>query len=231
MKGWFALHYFDMPGNAEPIRCLFHYAGLDFVDHRFGEPGIEDLREKLPFGQVPALELKDGSLIAQTHAILRFVAKQSPSHLELYPADAAKAALVDSILDQFSDCISGLNVAKYKTRFGFPPSVLNADNAQLVFDVWSKEIFPKHLAFLEHLITTGGSLWLAGTALPTIADFQWGVRLQLNRYWALHENNFPKVAALISGLNSLPAVEQYLKKAYQGYSLAQVNAYIESQKK
>jgi hypothetical protein len=43
-------------------------------------------------------------------------------------------------------------VARYKERFGFPPSVLSKDNEGAVYDMWSTEVFPRHLRSIEALI-------------------------------------------------------------------------------
>ena len=163
------LHYFAIPGNAEAIRCLAEYAGYSFVDHRFseGEFAAFSAQGRLPFGQVPVLELPGGVVLAQTNAILRFIAKQAPPALELYPSDHVKAAVCDAALDQFADATIGLSAARYKARFGIPPSVLNDANAQQVFDTWSADVLPRHLAYIEALIGRGGTGWIAGTALPT----------------------------------------------------------------
>ena len=51
---------------------------------------------KLPFGQLPVLEVEEGVYIAQSAAIMRYIGKKTG----LYPSDAVKAALVDSIIDE-----------------------------------------------------------------------------------------------------------------------------------
>ncbi len=61
------LYYFDLYGRAEPIRALLHLKGVTFEDIRVdhGE-GFEDLRRsgKLEFGQMPVLELDDGTTLS-----------------------------------------------------------------------------------------------------------------------------------------------------------------------
>jgi glutathione S-transferase len=51
---------------------------------------------KLPFGQLPVLEVEEGVFIAQSAAIMRYIGKKTG----LYPLDDVKAALVDSIIDE-----------------------------------------------------------------------------------------------------------------------------------
>ncbi len=46
--------------------------------------------------------------------------------------------------------------------------------------------------------TQGGTAWIAGTPLPTVADFTWATRLQLNAYWPKHQKDFPKISEMIS---------------------------------
>ena len=87
---------------------------------------------ELMFGQVPALQVKTGgdvTVLNQSAAILRFVAKLAPER-GLYPQDAVLAAKVDALCDQEADAFAGMRVCKYKERFGF--GFLNdAANAEL----------------------------------------------------------------------------------------------------
>jgi glutathione S-transferase len=54
---------------------------------------------RLQFGQVPALEVREGVMLTQSAAILRYVGKKTG----LYPADHEAAALVDAVIDQVGD--------------------------------------------------------------------------------------------------------------------------------
>ena len=66
------LTYFDCYALGEPIRMLLHLAKVDYEDIRFSyekraEPGeFNDWKKTvdLPFGQVPLLELDDGTKMA-----------------------------------------------------------------------------------------------------------------------------------------------------------------------
>ena len=86
------LLYFDIAGKAEAIRLALAYAHLEF-ENKFIKDYDEFLalkKDKLPFGQLPALHVKDNdsgteSYIVQTPAILRFIGKIS--NVDLYPED------------------------------------------------------------------------------------------------------------------------------------------------
>ena len=92
------LTYFDAPGRAEPIRLAMALGGLDFEDHRITFPQFQTLKQggELALGSVPVLEV-DGVQLAQTSAILRFVARLG--HGQLYPDDPVRGLVVDSALD------------------------------------------------------------------------------------------------------------------------------------
>jgi prostaglandin-H2 D-isomerase / glutathione transferase len=70
------LYYFDLYGRAEPIRWAFVLAGVEFEDIRVTGDSWKALKEedgKLEFGQVPMLELDDGTKLCQGDAILEYL--------------------------------------------------------------------------------------------------------------------------------------------------------------
>jgi glutathione S-transferase len=84
------LLYFPLPGRAEVTRLVLTYGGIPFTDQHVTEKDWPDLKGKLPFGQVPVLEV-DGKQLAQSAAIERYVAKLAGLH----PTDPWQAAKVD----------------------------------------------------------------------------------------------------------------------------------------
>lgn len=72
------VYYFNAYGRAEAIRMLLSKAGVAFEDDRreFGEDW-KNLKDsgKLEYGQGPAVELDDGTMLCQTNAILAFLAE------------------------------------------------------------------------------------------------------------------------------------------------------------
>jgi len=71
----YKLYYFDMRGLAEPIRLAFTQAGVPFEDVRVQRDDWPQQKEKMPFGQMPVLEV-DGKKLSQFMAIMRYVARK-----------------------------------------------------------------------------------------------------------------------------------------------------------
>ena len=99
----YKLIYFNIRGRAEALRVMFAYANVPFEDYRIKDlpsylssepsPEWDALKETLPFGTVPVLEV-DGRCLGETHAIARFLAKR----LGIAGANAWETAQADSIM-------------------------------------------------------------------------------------------------------------------------------------
>lgn len=91
-------------GNCHKVLFAAHRLGLDFdwvdVDVFAGEGRGEAHRRRNPAGQVPVIEFDDGRLLAQSNAILLWLARDS----ELLPGDDWQAAKVHEWLfwEQYS---------------------------------------------------------------------------------------------------------------------------------
>ena len=72
------VYYFDIMGRAEAIRMLLTYKKVDFEDVRLTKEQFGEMKAagKFEFGQVPALELDDGTMLVQTVSILRYLAAE-----------------------------------------------------------------------------------------------------------------------------------------------------------
>ncbi|CAD5216302.1 unnamed protein product [Bursaphelenchus okinawaensis] len=95
----YKLTYFNLRGRAETARLILKYAGVDFEDFRFDSRDyVAEHRDEFPYGQVPILHV-DGTVIAQSIAINRYLAKK----YNLAGKDDIEQALVDSYVDFFTD--------------------------------------------------------------------------------------------------------------------------------
>ena len=208
------LIYFDIPGKAEAIRLCAAVGKVEMEDVRITRDEFAAMKEsgRLPYGQVPALEVDGGQVLAQSSAILRYIATLGGLH----PAsDPLAAAQIDSIVSEEEDMFCGVSVSRYGPRFGFD---LTDEYRAQVRAKLNDEVLPKHLSFLEKKLTASTTGWLAGTEKPSIADFVFVPRLQ----WLVSGANdgidgnlldgYPKVKEMIEKLMSLPEVVEYYKK-------------------
>jgi glutathione S-transferase len=69
------LYYLEIFAKGEPIRMMLTLAKIPFEDIRVNGEMMKTLREegKLEYGQVPMLELEDGTKLTQTSAIINYV--------------------------------------------------------------------------------------------------------------------------------------------------------------
>jgi glutathione S-transferase len=93
---WTVLRLYDyLPsGNAYKVRLLLHQLGIPFerveMDILRGETRTPEFLAKNPNGRIPTLELEDGSHLAESNAILCYLADGTP----FLPADRLDRARV-----------------------------------------------------------------------------------------------------------------------------------------
>jgi glutathione S-transferase len=93
------------------LACAFGKVPLE--DIRVGGEEFVEMRDsgKLPYGQLPVLQVDNGTIIGQSAAILRYIGK----YAGLYPTDDhLQAAIIDSIIDEEIDLFTSLSVTRYK---------------------------------------------------------------------------------------------------------------------
>ncbi len=87
-----------LSGNCDKVRYTADYLGLPYdwveIDSVHGKTRTPEFLAKNPQGQVPFVELDDGRCLAQSNAIIRFLARGSA----LLPDDAFVQAKVDEWL-------------------------------------------------------------------------------------------------------------------------------------
>ncbi|TKB26196.1 glutathione S-transferase [Desulfopila sp. IMCC35006] len=153
----YKLSYFDIDGGrAEPIRIVFHAAGIDFEDNRISFAEFSEMRSGLRFNSVPVLEI-DGAQITQSNALSRYIGKMAG----LYPADDLQALYCDEVMGALED------LTHYIVRtFGLEGEELRLAREKLV-DGWLS-VF---LRGLDQLLIRGGGEYFADNRL-TVADLR-----------------------------------------------------------
>jgi len=152
------LIYWDAKARAESTRLALHIAGIPFEDFRLKREEWATLKQEMPFGQVPVLDV-DGFRLAQSMAILRYAGNLTG----LYPKDALEAAKVDMWLAQLEDYMQEL----------LPSFRMPDGEAKLALrKKYAEETLPALLTKMEALAAkTGSAGHLVGDSL-TIADLQ-----------------------------------------------------------
>ncbi|RLN49407.1 hypothetical protein BBJ28_00026707 [Nothophytophthora sp. Chile5] len=93
------LTYFQFAARAEAARLAFYIGGVPFEDKRVSFEQFGAMKESLPLGQLPILEV-DGEVLTQSHAINRYAGRLSG----LYPTSAPFVALkIDEVLHAMTE--------------------------------------------------------------------------------------------------------------------------------
>jgi len=206
------LTYFNIDGLGEPIRLTLACAGVAFEDYRFANRDeFMALKPSLRFGQVPCLTA-DGAEIVQSAAAMRFVARAYDTSGSLYPTDLETAALVDALIDQAKDMLTGRLVFRYKDRFwGSAAAPVLTDKAvETIEAAWLTEVLPRHFDFFSKALSASPTPWLAATPSPTIADLFLATQLaQIAGYGGKLPAD---LQAFVARLYAVPAVAAWKSK-------------------
>jgi len=153
----YKLTYFDFDGGrGEPIRIVFHAAGIEFEDDRISFPEFQAMRESARFNAVPVLKI-DGAEVTQSNAIIRYVGKTAG----LYPDDDLQALYCDEVMEAAEDLTN--HVVR---TFGLEGDELREARDNLV-DGW----LTVFLKGLDALLTRGGGDYFVDNGL-TVADLK-----------------------------------------------------------
>jgi len=130
MAGKLKLYYFNGRGRGEVSRLLCKEGDIEFedirVDGKSDWKAGANLKDKMPFGQMPVLELKDGTKIAQSAAIERYLARLG----KLYGKDETEAAVIDMVCEGLTDTLKGLMKALFES--GSDENVKKSKHCQIL---------------------------------------------------------------------------------------------------
>ena len=147
-------------GNSYKVRLMLSYLGINYdhvlLDIHKGETQSKDYKSKNPAGQIPLLELADGRLLAESNAILYFLAEGTP-YWPLNSFDQAKV-LQWMFFEQYKHEPS-IAVARFIRMYA-----MESREGEL------EKLMPKGDAALAVMEThLADNLWFVGSG-PTIAD-------------------------------------------------------------
>lgn len=162
--------YGDMrSGNCLKVKNVCDYLGIDYdwkeIDVLSGYTRTKEFLAINPAGQVPTVVLNDGRVLAQSNAIMRYLAKESA----LIPEDAYLQAKMDEWLfwEQYSHepsiaVVRFLVALKGMNRGEIDPTLIAKGDAAL-------DLMERHLVEADFLV--GDSLTLADIALLAYTQF------------------------------------------------------------
>lgn len=183
-------------GNCQKVSITADFLQLPYkwvdIDITKGESRTQTYLRKSPMGQVPMIELDDGRCLAQSNAIIRYLAQGT----SLLPTDPFAQAKIDELLfwEQYSH-------EPYVATSRYHMVYLGRTKDQR--EAWRVERGEKALDLMQQLIK--GSMWFVGDSL-SIAD------IALLAYTRLaHEGGFD--------LKSRPDVKAWIMRAEMALGL------------
>uniref|UniRef100_A0A1I7YRG4 glutathione transferase n=1 Tax=Steinernema glaseri TaxID=37863 RepID=A0A1I7YRG4_9BILA len=196
----YKLTYFDVRALGETARLLFTYAGVPFEDVRVTMEQWPELKAKMPWGQLPVLEV-DGHTIPQSFAIYRYLANE----FGLAGKDALEKAEVDAIADAFKDFYASIGPDYIYIWAGFKEG--NAETAHK--DVFLPAV-EKFLPVFESILQKSGSGFFVKSGLTWVDFFVANNLVTMVNASPDCLKAYPGLAKLKETVHSLPQLQKYL---------------------
>lgn len=214
------LTYFNIQGAAEKIRLALALKGIPFEDERLNKDQWNALKPKTKFGQLPMITVGGTVEVAQSDAILRYVATL-PGAWKLMPDDAMEQMKVNEVLGVAADLdrayLPGLYLGMAPEKFGHEANSQATDAGKArtkeLREKFCSEELPKFMAFYEQFIGAGNGneqficgpeLTIADCViLPQLAKFQAGFVDYIPKDVL---DAYPKVTAYMERVRAVPAV-------------------------
>ncbi|CAD5213733.1 unnamed protein product [Bursaphelenchus okinawaensis] len=198
----YELTYFNFRGRGEPIRQILHYGKVPFEDTKVTMEqwgGIKEDKKRFPYGQMPVFSI-DGTLIAQSHSITRYVAAVA----KVAGKNSVEAAEIDQVYElcrEFADAITPYR----RVCLGFLPG----DKDQIYKEVFVPAV-EKYCPMIQDHIGTNGFLHQGGISY---ADFYFSdLFLSLQLMHPAIFDKYPKLVELKRKMLGLPELQDYFKQ-------------------
>ncbi|GBG30260.1 Glutathione S-transferase [Hondaea fermentalgiana] len=220
------LTYFDLEAKAEKVRLALVLNGVDFEDVRLTESEWQDLKPKTKFGQIPLMELEDGSVYAQSYALLNMAAKMGAA--KLIPQDPVDQLRVDEALhladDIFRSFEPALFIALEPEKYGRPKDFPDTDEGKATIkamrEKWVAEELPKLMKMVTALLEANGADgFLATKKVPSIADCHMVSLLRTFQHGGYFKgfpqsnlDDFDTVTAYMGRFLSIPEISAWYSK-------------------
>lgn len=210
------LYYLPMRARAEPIRMILFVGNIAYNDVTisFTEwPKHKASLDICPQGQLPTLQLPSGEIIAQSGAILRYIAKIAG----FYPADVLEAARADVVQELAQD----MNAINALLNFWPTPGETYIQNKEAYF-----KNFQRYAAYAEKLL--GENAYFGGSH-PHFGDFSMfhimDASLSVDSTCLDHSG---KLQHWMNAMRNIPRLGAYLQQRQQVGDLGMCGSLIQS---
>lgn len=167
-----------------------------------------------PFGQLPSMRLPTGDIIAQTGAIVRYVAKLA----RIYPSDPVEAARADMIFE-FAQELNMIN-----PLLNFWPVI--TDTWKTNYDTFFKTL-PQHLASADRLLGSGPFF---GGRSPHHGDFALFHVLESCATIQAHcLDMHPRLQEFMNAMLAIPSVTGYLQNRLPPAKVGLCGSYMQAE--
>ena len=194
-----SLVYFPVRARGEAARMIMAYGEIPYTDTivEFADFATWKSSGKLPFGQLPVLEVDD-TIISQSGAIHRYLAGLV-SKPDFIPKDPVKAALADALHETAQDLFKIMPIV----------NMYKGDQWKQEKEDYFTKTLPNKLPALVKML--GDQSYFCGDA-PTYADFALHTIMDLVRLVepgvvSQHAN----IAGWMTRVEQLPGVKEYVE--------------------
>ena len=193
-------YYLPLRARAEITRMLLAYGGVphENVTLSFAEFGSAKSRgdDIVPLGQLPSMRLPSGTIIAESGAMVRYVARLA----NLYPEDLEEIAKAEMLYELCQDMGGITPILNYFTYM--------SDEWQGAYDSYFSN-FPLWVGFAQKLL--GDKRYFGGNK-PHFGDIAF-LHICLNTLEVSPEalEQYPAVSAWVNRMKSLPRIAEYLE--------------------
>lgn len=196
------LFYFDAPvSRGEECRLALHLAGIDFEDVRIKVADWPALKEGMPYGALPVLELPGLPALAHSNAILVLIGRRHGMH----PADDVEAARHEGMMQHVEDLR-----AKVSPTLRMPEEQKKAAREGLVAD-----FLPSWATAAERNIARGpffGGDRVHVVDLKIYMAVRWFNSGKVDHIPATIFANYPKLTAVHDAVRDHPGVQAWCAK-------------------
>ncbi|XP_066921031.1 S-crystallin SL11-like [Clytia hemisphaerica] len=197
----YTLNYFQLPGRVEPIRLMFHAAGVEFTDNRLSVEEWASSKSdasRFPLHRMPTLEV-GGKIYCQSMAIVRFVARE----LGFYGNNATDQLMIDQLCETVLEMFMQLSSIPYDLE----PDVRKAK----LEEFFASDKYNLPMGFLTKMLkeNQNGEGFFVGDKL-SLADFQiTGILILLKDIRDI-KDEYPEIYALYQRVLNLEKIKKYM---------------------